>query len=331
MLAAYTDEDVEVVQSGELVEGWARDWGIYMAKYLPVMPGSRLARGLGPLQDPPIMKFLVPVPDDLLFDRDMPASSADAPTLRLPGTGTRCIEVPATLDDLLETEEEERAMRRQQEDGLLQESLREEARVALDTAYLRTLDPERGRKRPMMVVELSSSSTSQARVARCIRIPVNELGTATLKLRMWRDDEEDQDDIETVPAHQPVGPQPAVPTCEGPQVSQDSGQEADEMVTNGTLADLGFDEYSRIYEQWVAGVMSASQVIREFGRNTLDLMQNQWAVEGDVSQADDVARASSFGSHGGVQGHLSSDERMGVPYVPSYPALPGAPARAAGV
>ena len=303
-----------------------------MAKYLPVMPGSRLARGLGPLQDPPIMKFLVPVPDDLLFDRDVPASSADAPTLRLPGTGTRCIEVPATLDDLLETEEEERAMRQQQEDGLLQESLREEARVALDTAYLRTLDPSRGRKRPMMVVELSSSSTSQARVARCIRIPVDEMGTATLRMRMWRDDEEDQDDVETVPAHQPVGQQPVARVCDdGQHVGQDSGQEADAMMGDGTLADLGFDEYSRIYEQWAAGVMSASQVIREFGRNTLDLMQNQWAVEGDVSQAGDVVRASASCSHGGVPGPLSDDEKMGVPYVSNDLAFPSAQARATGV
>ena len=112
---------------------------------------------------------------------------------------------------------------------------------------------------------------------------------------------------------------------------QDSGQGVDGMVANGTLADLGFDEYSRRNEQWAAGVMSSSQVAREFGRNTLDLMQNQWAVEGDVSQVEEAARTCNPGLHDEGREHLSSDEMMGVPSARHCLIPPGAPAGAAGV
>ena len=133
-------------------EGWARDWGLYMASHLPVQPGSRLAMGLPPQDNPPIMKFLVPIPDELLYD-DPPGHQEEEDTVPMPGQATRCVEVPATLDDLLETEEEERRWRVQREERWQHESLREEERILRDTEYLQSLVARtESRKRRMVVV-----------------------------------------------------------------------------------------------------------------------------------------------------------------------------------
>ena len=198
LLAAYMDDKVEVVRGGELQEGWSRDWGLSLAGFLPVQPGSRLAMGLPPLQEPPIMNFLVPIPDARLHDRDLPDNPDEADTLPLPG---QLEDAQVSVDELLEIEEEERQWRKMQEDRWAHEEQLEDERVTRDTTYLRSLAPsDRGckRGREVLVVEVSSGSSDRPRVARCVRVPV-EQGVASLSLRIWRDDEESQGDIETVP------------------------------------------------------------------------------------------------------------------------------------
>ena len=278
LLAAFMEEGVELPQGSELQEGWARDWGLRLAGFLPVQPGSRMAMGRGPLAEPPIMCFHRPIPDELLYSD----SEDNAPTLPMPGT--RCVEVPPTLDDLLETEEEEQRLRRLEEECREEEILREEARVARDTAYLSSLQEgtEGKRKRKVMVVEISSGSADRPRVARCVRVPLEDDDIATMQVRMWRDDEEDQDEVETIPFHasslKPVG----VSEVEVPGQHQQEEVEGQCDGAGEGLAALQFETYIQVYERWAQGLMSSGDVLRLHGRDALDLMECQWAVQADT-------------------------------------------------
>ena len=283
LLAAYTDEGVEIQGSTALQEGWARDWGLHLAGFLPVQPGSRLAMGMGPLSSPPVMAFPRPIPDELLCD----SPEMDAPTQLLPGVrANRCVEVPPTIDDLLETEAEERRWAEQQEARWAHESQREEDRVARDTEYLRTLieGPDRRKRRRVMVVEVSSGSADQPRVARCVRIPLSDgEDVATMQVRMWRDDEEDQSDVETVPWRVGFPNTGELDPVETGAVSAASGTaELPAEAADVGLAALQFDAYIQVYERWARGELTSGEVIRLHGRSTLDLMQCQWAVQGDT-------------------------------------------------
>ena len=319
LLTAYKDEEVEIQGSNALQEGWARDWGLHLAGFLPVQPGSRLAMGMGPLSNPPVMAFPRPIPDDLLWD----SPGADAPTQLLPGVAAnRCLEVPPTIDELLETEAEERRMVELQEARWAHESQREEDRVARDTECLRSLveSPDRRKRRRVMVVEVSSGSADQPRVARCIRVPLSGgEDVATMQVRMWRDDEEDQSDVETVPwrvGFPHTGELDPVVTG-ATSVATDTGDRPVEDADEG-LAAMQFDTYIQVYESWARGDLPSSEVVRLHGRSALDLMQCQWAVQGDTFMEESrLAELEGLASGTLVSPHppapLSPEELMGMP------------------
>ena len=272
--------------------------------------------GMGPLANPPVMAFARPIPDELLMD----SPEVDEPTQPLPGAGfSRCAEVPPTIDDLLETEAEERQWMEQQEARWAHESQREEDRVERDTEYVRSLieGPARRKRRRVMVVEVSSGSADQPRMARCVRIPLSEgEDVATMQVRMWRDDEEDQSDVETVPCRvgfPSTGELDHVEAGAGSAVSGTAELPAE--VADDGLAALQFDTYIQVYESWANGELTSEDVIRLHGRSALDLMQCQWAVQGDifmeasrVAELDDPAHLTSF-----PVAPLSPEELLGVP------------------
>ena len=329
LLAAYTDEGVEIQGSNALQEGWARDWGLHLAGFLPVQPGSRMAMGMGPLSNPPVMAFPRPIPDDLLWD----GAEMDEPTQLLPGVAAdRCVEVPPTIDEHLETEAEEQRWVEQRNARWAHESQREEERVARDTEYLRTMveGPDRRKRRRVMVVEVSSGSADQPRVARCVRIPLSDgEDVATMQVRMWRDDEEDQSDVETVP-WRPGIPNPEMmdPLVTGAfSTAPGTGGTPVEGTEDG-LAALQFDTYIQVYESWARGELTSSDVVRLHGRNALDLMQCQWAVQGDtfmeasrLAELEGPAAMVPFPQL--VPAHLSPEELLGVPSGVALPTTEG--------
>ena len=65
-----------------------------LAGFLPVQTGSRMAMGMGPLSNPPVMAFPRPIPDDLLWD----SAEMDAPTQLLSWSGGRPLRGGAAYD-----------------------------------------------------------------------------------------------------------------------------------------------------------------------------------------------------------------------------------------
>ena len=119
--------------------------------------------------------------------------------------------------------------------------------------------------------------------------------------------------METVP-FPAAEPGPAL--CVEPATTVLSEERAEDLVDSGAgLAALDFAGYSRLYVSWAEGEISDSQVLQQYGR-ALDLMQNQWAVEGDTQC--EGQRVGMFVGLGDEALDLllqpSVEERMGLPF-----------------
>ena len=164
---------------------------------------------------------------------------------------------------------------------------------------------------------MSSGSAERPRVARCIRVPVDDQGVASMSLRMWRDDDESQEDVETVPCNVMtlpggLGPDVCLEDSVEPK-AEGCAEVTDSVGLEGGLSDLGFADYARIYVQWAESELTDARGVQRYGRHTLDLMQNQWAVEGDTQLEGQRAMLLAGVVGHGVPPQPSSEEMMGLP------------------
>ncbi|CAE7809873.1 RTase, partial [Symbiodinium sp. CCMP2592] len=206
------------------------------------------------------------------------------------------------VDLLAADEQEARHDRLVEEQRLRREQDAIEAEESQQLQYLEGLQEENalatpsagvGRKRRILVVEMSTGSQDEPRTARCIRLPISEDGIATMTLRLWRDDEPDQDLIPT-PVLEPSLPAAPVPPTQllPATLPGDSGEVADDNIA------INFAEYQEVFQAWANGRMSTSQVLALHGRGVLSLLESQWAFMADDTCAAEARLAALPGGPG---------------------------------
>ncbi|CAE7835656.1 unnamed protein product [Symbiodinium necroappetens] len=161
---------------------WALQWAQRLQRHLMLHPGSRQARGLTP-RSRPVMLSPVPIPDELLFSEeeghpqsvhgDLPAAQLDQ-ILTLNSSG---------VESSHRADSEQAAQDREVQ----------------YLASLRDLPAEPPAKVRVLMMQLGgeSSSGSTEVPRRTIRIPLPEGQVTTLSMRLWVEEEEDQDEIAT--------------------------------------------------------------------------------------------------------------------------------------
>ena len=161
---------------------WALQWAQRLQRHLRLHPGSRQARGLTP-RSRPVMLSPVPIPDDLLVSEeeaqpqsvhgDLPAAQLDR-ILTLNSSG-----VESSHRSASEQAAQDREVRY--------------------LASLQDLPAEPPAKVRVLMMQLGgeSSSGSTEVPRRTLRIPLPEGQVTTLSMRLWVEEEEDQDEVAT--------------------------------------------------------------------------------------------------------------------------------------
>ena len=207
------------------------------------------------------------------------------------------------VEDLLETEAEDREscareQRLREQEAAHEESQQEEADKGL---VERREGASEARKRKVAVVELSSGSADAPRVSRMLRVPMDDAGVAQLSLRLWVEDGVDFEDVTTEPAG-----------CMSPITAPDGTESGlpratlEQMVENDTqglaaLSELTFAEVREVFSQWMTGALSSEEVIRRHGRATLHFLESQWAVQGGTQEESARVRLLADASGGAVR------------------------------
>ena len=278
LLVAYRDHDMAL--ASEVDHAWCDRWTDDLDPFVPVVAGSRCSLGKGMLRDPPIMLF-----------GSNPPNSADIPSSPIQLNDSTGPDVDQLAADERQAQWErhvDEARAEEEAQSCLLEQRREEARLAalLDDEVTEVADSSPKRRR-VLVVELSSGSSDRPRLSRCLRVPLDTEGVATLRMRCWRDDDIDEDEIPTpildTAERRVAPPTEAAPVGElTPGLSTARDHVAEAEVEPDVIA-LGFEQYQQAYAAWVAGDMTSTAVVQRYGRHVLGLIEGQWALSAEDS------------------------------------------------
>ena len=229
-----------------------------------------------------------------------------------------------TLEELLEDEQEAKLdkERRQQTRELEQEEyekreadfhhyqenlLEDKGKAALSAAAYKAWEdwewytlmnaPQPKHRRTVMAVTLGAQIGGHGGwLSRQMRVPVQGAGQPTrLQLDLHLEEEEYPDDVETVlltesvPHVPPVGEQDADAGKKETRdpVPAEVKKLVDEVSTvpeDGTLSDIEFADYEKIYAQWVEGKLPDEAIRVLGGPHLLDLMQTQRLMDLEETQ-----------------------------------------------
>ncbi|CAE7037268.1 unnamed protein product [Symbiodinium sp. CCMP2592] len=250
-------------QCNEEETQWATAWAHRLQLYLPVHEGSRQAHRLPPERSPV-----------MLFSKPMPDSSEEE------AVGDQSVhgDLPArVIDHLVEA-----ARTEDSPPGPLQPE--PSPHDAAELQYLQGLRTPEASEPPskvrVMMLEVSSGSTDTPK--RTIRVPLDANGTANLRLRIWQEDELDQDGIATqlvaprdmAPADKPAVSEIAdtVPDLEHANLQGDRnawGGDIDAISLDvvrsiAANSDLNEDQIERLYGVQVLHMVQTCRALQDF-------------------------------------------------------------------
>ena len=324
---------------------WVLEWWARLEPHLPISTGSLLAAGRSvPREDPMPILHQRAVPENASEgEESVDALTEGTPRGPPPPQPVRPLlsQSPTDEDLLLAAEAMERAQRLQGEresEQALQEALEEAHEKEMEIAYemhraatyrdweewvlQQELARPAKRSRGMLQVVARTGNQGEPGVSSTLQVPLDAEagGTLTLQLHFH---EAEPTTPSTLPAHE-VGPRAEAPaSCGSAGLNPYGGGQALTGPVNATVADtaedpvdawleareqldgVALDGLDVVYRQWVAGLLTAEEIVRRHGQAALSLLQVQRMAYFDGALAFRLDRANAARDAGG--GHRRRD------------------------